>query len=454
VSLRPVVAAAAAAIVLIVMVPAVHAQPRAERPYRGLFASGLGETPQQLTVNASMGTGWDENVLLGTGVQGFQVTDPRHARSGSYGVGSVGLNYSLQRGQFVFGARGVTTGRYYPGIIGNEFVSSKAASVSASQTFGSTRVFGGYSASYQPYNLVTLMFIPPSEGLPDGVELPEEDLSISPIRYTSQSLSAGASHSIQLSERGSLSVNYDYSRINLSAFDHQYWRHGGGVSYSHGIGRGLSAYVGYQLQEIWYPRDVEGSRRLRAHNGNFGINFNRALSVSLSRRVTLSMTTGSSAVGYRNGNTGEMRHRYFITGSAALTREIGRTWSARLGYNRGVNFVETFNQPFLYDSAYASYGGLISRRVSFNARVGGSLGNVGLGVRRPYHAYNARASLNVAISRFVSAGMSYTLSRYRFREDTLLPEGALRFANRQGARASITAWAPLFTRTRRGDAPR
>jgi len=53
------------------------------------------------------------------------------------------------------------------------------------------------------------------------------------------------------------------------------------------------------------------------------------------------------------------------TGDAALTRNIGRTWSVRLGANRGVQFLEGFAEPMMTNSVTASFGGALGRRRRF-----------------------------------------------------------------------------------------
>ena len=42
------------------------AQGRPERPYRGLFASGLGAADHSLVATGSVGSGWDNNLLADT----------------------------------------------------------------------------------------------------------------------------------------------------------------------------------------------------------------------------------------------------------------------------------------------------------------------------------------------------------------------------------------------------
>src|SRR5262245_6335409 len=83
---------------------------RPDRPYRGLFASGLGDSEQSLVAQGSVGGGYDSNVLADAGFG----TDPRLAASGMVGAVSGSLAYSMQRDRLGFGASFGESSRYYP----------------------------------------------------------------------------------------------------------------------------------------------------------------------------------------------------------------------------------------------------------------------------------------------------------------------------------------------------
>src|SRR5688572_19075945 len=98
---------------ILVAADGAEAQWRPERPYRGLFGGGLGQTSQLLTATGSLGTGWSNNVLLNpSGGQSFLPRAGRQFRGGVYTASGV-LSYSLNMGPVAFGASGGTTGQYY-----------------------------------------------------------------------------------------------------------------------------------------------------------------------------------------------------------------------------------------------------------------------------------------------------------------------------------------------------
>jgi len=64
-------------------------------------------------------------------------------------------------------------------------------------------------------------------------------------------------------------------------------------------------------------------------------------------------------------------------GTAILTRQIGRSWSSYVAYNRSAGFNALFARPVISDNVTAGLNGLIARRVQFGSIIGLSRGNVG-----------------------------------------------------------------------------
>src|SRR5690606_25195834 len=107
------------------------------------------------------------------------------------------------------------------------------------------------------------------------------------------------------------------------------------------------------------------------------------------------------------------------------------------------------------DALTGGLGGLITRRIQFTSIVHGAIGNIGAARSAPgFDSVHGSATLSVALSRFMSAGVVYSYYHHRFDERVALPLGALSSMDRQSVRASISVWAPLFQRLRSGDASR
>jgi hypothetical protein len=83
------------------------------------------------------------------------------------------------------------------------------------------------------------------------------------------------------------------------------------------------------------PRDRSGRPRV-LHNVQAGINYGRPLSIS--RRTSFSFSTGS-AIAVRDDLSNPdaaPATTARLTGNASLTHELGRTWTARATYRRGL----------------------------------------------------------------------------------------------------------------------
>jgi hypothetical protein len=258
------------------------------------------------------------------------------------------------------------------------------------------------------------------------------------------SFSGGVEANHQVSRRSTLSGNYSYRFSNATDSRPAFSYHNFAGRYGYNIGRGLAARVGYGYGEGRY----EGNpRRVPLHSLDLGVDYNRSL--SFSRRTTLTFGSGSSAVTVE-GNT-----QFGIIGSARLVREIGRSWNASLQYGRNVQVVETWQQPLFTDGVSVEFGGLMTRRLQFHSSVRGSLGHVGRDTEATrVETYSGAAGLGYAFSRSLRLSADYLYYRYELGRDAAVLPNAPGQLNQQSARVTLSVWAPVFTRTRRGDASR
>lgn len=418
---------------------------RTDRPYRGLFGGGAGDFAQQLSASGHIGSGWDENILLNN--PGFNISDPRFAKSGIVTTGGGNLSYSVNKDRVSLGASGGSSVNYYPSLETREWVTSHYASVGLGVGLSQrTDVAVSESVTYQPYSFTSLFPMlgsPLDEPLLGGFEPPPLDVAMTRTSYFSSTGSVHLTH--RVTRR--LSTNLGYTdQTSQTAYSSGHFRQqGGSAGMSYSLSRGLSLHLGYGYRQADY-----GSRGpdQKSHNIDAGIDFNRALSVS--RRTTLQFSTGSVAVS--NGETTQ----YHATGSARLNHEVGRTWRASAGYDRSVQFNDSILEPVFYDAMSAEYGGLLNRRTQLNFSVRASLGNVGSrnGPRDQFDTTLASANLSYALSRFVSLSANYGYYRYHFDQGVPLPPGVANNIDRQSIRGNVNLWAPIFTRSRRPNAAR
>jgi hypothetical protein len=110
-----------------------------------------------------------------------------------------------------------------------------------------------------------------------------------------------------------------------------------------------------------------------------------------------------------------------------------------------VDFHEGFNDPFLSDAVTASYGGLLSRRLSFSSSADYAFGAVGLeGDNNGYDSASASAGLQYALSRTLAVYARYVYYRYHFDSGVVLDPRFVPALDRQGVRVGLSASFPIL----------
>jgi hypothetical protein len=416
-----------------------QAPPRPDRPYRGLFASGQRDSEQSLIAQGSVGGGYDSNVLLDAGFN----TDPRFAESGMVGAVSGSLAYTMSRDRVSFGASFGESSRYYPQN-SDTFIHSYSETVGINyRPTTRTTLAAAQFIAYQPFMLYSL-FPPLYDAQPGQLNLPPVDLATGFRSYMSYGGNVGIDQ--RLSRRITFTASVNAQHSDTPYVNGSLSQQGGNVGLRFGLTRNLGLRVGYGRQQGEYAGLVG---KVVTETYDVGIDFQKALSIS--RRTMLSFSTGTGA--FENTQDGSGNRSYYVTGSARLNHEIGRSWMASAAYDRSVQFIDALLLPSLTDSFSAGVNGFISRRVEFSSGVQGSIGKVGFGDQRDnqgaFDTYQGFANLAYALSRWANVNVSYSYYQYRFDTITLLPTGVARNFDRQSVRANLNLWAPLMNKARR-----
>jgi len=433
---------------------AAHAQERRpERPYRGLFAGGVDDNEQLLTASASLGAGWDQNLIADFGGRNLLTPGAGSLQTGAV-TGSGALAYSLRRSTTTLSASGGGSAYYYPRIsrrvITREYLSARGEvgigygfsaygavryqPYSLRSLFGSDLEFPGYDpAASRPYVPRNMFVTGPDGTAEDGTFV---DFPASRQHHLSES--AGVGYRRRLTQRRTFSAGYDYRHRSRGTLG-EYHRQTAGAQLSQQVSRGLTLRIGYGYSDVWYGE----SGHFAHHNIDAGIDYGRSL--SFSRRTSVSFGTGTSAS--RSDRENSLRYR--MSGSAHLSHEIGRTWGAVLSYSRGLRYSETWPEPLFSDVATAGVGGLINRRtqLQFGAQAMHGSGYSSRGGNA--EALSAGANLAVAVTRYVNTGVTYAYYRHAFGQSLALGPGFPREFDGQTIRVSLTVWAPLYQRARR-----
>jgi hypothetical protein len=401
----------------------------------------LAEPPQTLwlTVSVSGGTNDAENTYSG------------RSTAGAHGDADALVAYQRRSGKTTIGAVARSVERYDTSLRTFDVMYGQAGVQLA--TVGVRNQFhAGQSVGYQPYYQFGAA----------------ADPNASPISQTAQShgdFANAALSSIEsttmvdltrsIGRRDSLTVAYSRQQTIFRGGELDLTSQNISMRLAHRLTNGVSLRTGYGY------RTADGfvtatSRRLRYHDLDLGLDYTRSL--SLSRKTAITFRSGSSIVPVDPTTTGQdsavspRRIAFVVTGDAAITRRIGRTWSTRLAVNRSVQVLEGFAQPVIANALSTALGGSLNRRTSFSSSAGFTSGTVGVGTGGvaggpdTYASWTGAAGLHIALSRRYGIDAQYSYYGHRFGNGVLLPPGLANDLRRQVARIGLTWRTPIVGR--------
>lgn len=422
------------------------------RPYRGIFGSANDPNqPQTLIFNGSVYGAYDDNVLAG--VTQRRTRDPFLQESGTYQGADAGLEYTLQkraeRYSLAAAAGGMLRYSYSPdngdsttpfGHVDLQFDWHVTES-----TLLSTSQSTAYASRYN------FSFLPRGDQM-TGQDLPymssaDFDLFGMPaLRSTSAVILTQ-----QLGGRNtSISAGYLYRTANV--FEdvlvgdryNDYRTQTALLRFNHT--RPLNAHAELQLGygiRMSDRRSGTGEPRIM-QTVNVGVNYSRAL--SFSRRTTLSFSTGTAILDaeHLEDGTGDSRPRFRLVGDASLVREIGRTWTAHMGYARAVRVRDGFTELYFTDVATADVNGLFTRRVSWTAAASWARSTLDRAGNNGHRGQSVTSQLNYALNSTFALFARYIYYTYRYDEGIPLDSRLPRALDRQGVRVGLTTTVPLI----------
>jgi hypothetical protein len=430
--------------------PALAQRPRPDRPYRGLFG-GNGADPnstQQLDVNVSLFGAYDDNVLASQSQGGI---DPRYQQSGGYGNSTLSLDYTKRVGRASFDFTGGTSYRYYPSIKElNGF--SYFASIGFSAKLGArTTLNATESGSYMPYFAFSpFAGVTPSDPGIVAPITPQQAL----VNQAATMLSSSAALEHRVTPRNTLSADYSFTYADYQSLVNPYQTWAVGGQYRYRLTPRATLKLGYHFRRGTLGFYNTLNEPVDSHDLDIGVDYSRPLSQS--RKTTVGFSTGSTI--YRSVNTPVvpptsppssadlyLRTRYMVTGSAFISREIGRSWQARADYRRGLQMVQGFGAPFFADSVNLSLTGFVNSRSRLSLSAAYSNGDVGITINtQRYTTAVATANYQVAVNRWAALFAQYDFYHYLFDPTIVLPPGMGRGLSRNGARVGLNLWLPLL----------
>jgi hypothetical protein len=411
------------------------------RPYRGVFAAPGDPTRQSLDVTASLFGAYDDDLLAGD--TPGEALNRGYQQRGWYEGATAGLAYSHPGHRADVSLDGDVGVNNYPSL-NDTTAMYHAGGALAWHIAQHTRANVSSDFVYAPQYRLGLFASPDAltgEADPFASLATDYDL----FRSRAYRTSGQASLTQSLGHRSSFETYYSAYRVDYVAdeFDYSNWT--AGFRYSTRATQHLGYHIGYAYGTANYLDSAVNGTRRGIHNVDVGLDYSRAL--SFSRRTTFSFSTGSAIMSGQTAFSGPSDRGvyYRFTGDANLKHEIGRTWTFSLGYRRGVDWRERFNQPFLSDAATVDFGGLLSRRLRFSSSGDYTFGTVGFrGTDNGYDSASAQAGLEYALSRYLALFGRYVYYRYHFERGVALDPRFVPTLDRQGVRVGLSASLPVI----------
>ena len=256
----------------------------------------------------------------------------------------------------------------------------------------------------------------------------------------------------RLDTRSAIDFNYRLRLVDFRTDDLGVNEQHVGAHYSRELSQRVGLRAGYRYQvgvsDFTARADTTPSEPVGLHNIDIGVNYSRPL--SLSRRTTLSFSTGSALIQRARDNTGSSQldssMLFRVLGNVALQHEIGQSWTARAGYSRDIGFVEGFIDPMLSDSVTAGITGLLARDINLLASVTYSHAmpaNASESDRR-HEALAGSVRLQKALTRSLALYGQYVYYQTNQGSGVQLPDGPLTEFDRHVVRGGLTVWMPLI----------
>lgn len=411
------------------------------RPYRALFGGATTDPTmhQSLDVTLSVAQVYDDNALADSGG-----TRPASALqvSGFYTSLSPGVSYKWSGRQAQFNTTIGSSLRYYAKQ--QEFIgSSYFAGVGFSSGFGRSQLAASQTESYSPVYLFGLL--PSLSPIESVVPAQGSDLATSGQNMLLSSSALTLTHGLSTRSTISALANYQFTTYTGATSGQDLRSFGFGGRYGYNLTKSATLHFGYIYRG---GQHAYGSAQgpTAAHDIDAGVDYHRAL--SFSRRTQFDFRLGSSLLNSPETADSRAALQYRAVGTATLSHDMGRTWRARLAYNRGAGFVGGFTEPIFSDALIASLRGFLTRRVDFDATGGFSVGSVGLSSTPDdgFRTYTATSKLRIALNPVSALFGEYLYYYYDLGKTVVTPFAMPSTLDRNSVRIGLALWLPLVRR--------
>jgi hypothetical protein len=426
-------------IVWLVCARSAFAQNDARPPSGNTFGGAAKSTQQNLNVMLSVAEAYDEDVTEKSGGADLQIFQGR----GSYTTLTPQMDFKAGRGRFRLGLTAGSSVRYYGDVHETIVVNHAIGTGFTIQLTPRTALFLNEGVTYSPALFYGLFASTAEPGAGDTVPAAPNYVLNSKRSYVYDS-KASLTHNI--SERAVFVINAGFQYQDYTGHDVGYpdlRTHDVGGHYLYSINRDVKLRLGYTYKDGQYL----GAPLTTEHDFDIGVDYSRPL--SRTRRTTITLSLGPTvANGALSVSSVDVGRQYRLTANAALTHQIGRTWTAQGTYRRGMGYyVEGFAKPVFTEAYAASTSGFLNRRTDVSVTAAYSTGESALtGAPDQFASYTADTRVRFGLGRMWATYVEYLYYYYKFNSGIPLPPGVPPHLTRNGVRAGLTLWVPMGRR--------
>jgi hypothetical protein len=171
------------------------------------------------------------------------------------------------------------------------------------------------------------------------------------------------------------------------------------------------------------------------HDLDIGLAMDRSLTIS--KRTTLSFTSGSTIVSAGQGRQLE------LVGSAQLKQRLSPRWSSALSYQRGLTAVDSLARPLIANTFGGDLSGFVGAQTSVSLRPVLTWGADVVEAERSFSTVTGIARVQTAIDRHWAVYGEYVYYGQHFAAAPGIPATLAGDTRRSGLRAGLALWAPL-----------
>jgi hypothetical protein len=351
---------------------------------------------------------------------------------GQHGDADALIVYARRAGKLTLGISGRSVARYNPGASGMT-ATRHQGTVDIAAAYTHTQFHVVQSGSYSPFYQFGAQVNPEATPLDETLQSHGDFAN---ARLTAFGSATAAELKQEIGRRSALAMSYDFHRTTFDGRALDFTSQNAAISLSRRLTRFVSLHTGYAYRTAETAAALAGA--VVDHAVDLGLDYSRNLSPS--RKTAFNFSSGSSLTPRGNGMAVN------VTGNAMLARQIGRTWSARVGGTRSVQLLEGFAAPVLTDAVTATIGGSLSRRTGVSTSVGYAHGQsiTADHATTTFGNWTGGAGFHAALSRSTSIDAQYFYYGHRFDPRLLAGASVPRELTRQGVRVGLTWRATLL----------